>query len=152
MPLRFPPQSRTALMVPNFSAWRGRIRDPHRQPEANTLAVDALQRWSQRHRPHEGPGVVYGFDRVIETDLLRFLGQEESGDIEIADVVRIILAAADYSREITTTVMWLNKFENMDIRCIRLVPYAIDGEVYIDIQQVVPLHAGEHHPLELGAR
>ena len=67
-----------------------------------------------------------------------FLGQEESGDIEIADVVRIILAAADDSREITTTVMWLNKFENMDIRCIRLVPYAIDGEVYIDIQQVVP--------------
>lgn len=38
--------------------------------------------------------------------------------------VRIILVSADFGREITTTVLWLNEVHGMDIVCIRLVPYA----------------------------
>ena len=34
--------------------------------------------------------------------------------------------------------MWLNKRE-LDIRCIRIIPYQDNGRVLIDVQQVVPL-------------
>ena len=79
-------------------------------------------------------------------ELLQFLGHgDEVEEVEIADDVRIILAAAGFNREITTTVMWLNQFEGMDIRCVQLIPYSIDNEIYLDIQQLIPLpEAGDY--------
>jgi hypothetical protein len=52
--------------------------------------------------------------------------------------VRIILAAADFSREITSAVLWLNE-RNLDIRCVRLTPYALGERTLVDVQQVIPL-------------
>lgn len=63
----------------------------------------------------------------------------------ISSDVRIMLVSADFGRELTTTVLWLNRFVGMDIRCVRLIPYAIDGRVLLDIQQVIPLpEAGDY--------
>src|SRR5262245_5877964 len=53
--------------------------------------------------------------------------------------VRIILVSTDFGREVTTAILWLNRFDGMDIRCVRLVPYDVDGQVLLDIQQVLPL-------------
>jgi hypothetical protein len=53
-------------------------------------------------------------------------------------IVRILLVSADFGREITTTVLWLNGFEGMDIRCVRLIPYKVADDVLVDIQQVPP--------------
>src|SRR5438445_4728399 len=75
-------------------------------------------------------------------ELLDFLdaGDDEEEPVISSDV-RIILVSADFGREITTAVLWLNGFEGMDIRCVRLVPYDIDGRILLDIQQVLPLPA-----------
>ncbi len=54
-----------------------------------------------------------------------------------------MLAAADFSQEITTTVLWLNEFYAMDIRCIRLSPYRHNGRLLLDVQQVIPLPEAE---------
>lgn len=35
-------------------------------------------------------------------------------------------------------MLWLNRFDGMDIRCVRLVPYEIDSKVLLDIQQTPP--------------
>jgi hypothetical protein len=73
--------------------------------------------------------------------LTAFLGLDEDAGDEptVANQVRIVLVSADFGREITTTVLWLNSFEQMDIRCFRLVPYDLDGRVVLDVQQVIPL-------------
>lgn len=73
--------------------------------------------------------------------LVAFLGADEDAGEEptIASQVRIILVSADFGREVTTTVLWLNGFEGMDIRCVRLVPYQLDDRVVLDVQQVIPL-------------
>src|SRR4051812_40227804 len=55
-----------------------------------------------------------------------------------AQDVRIVLASAEFSRELTTAVMWLNE-RDLDIRCVRLKPYADNGRVLMDVQQVIPL-------------
>lgn len=73
-------------------------------------------------------------------ELVTFLGTTEDEDEPvISSDVRIVLVSADFGREITTAVLWLNRFEGMDIRCVRLVPYDFDGRVLLDIQQVIPL-------------
>ncbi|MFN2506611.1 MAG: hypothetical protein ABR540_20770 [Acidimicrobiales bacterium] len=37
----------------------------------------------------------------------------------------------------------------MDIRCVRLVPYEIDGKVLLDIQQVLPLPEAADYQVRL---
>jgi hypothetical protein len=58
---------------------------------------------------------------------------------ELPDLVRIILVSADFSAEITSTVMWLNDTYNTDISCYRIVAYRLGGEVLLDLQQIIPL-------------
>lgn len=76
--------------------------------------------------------------------VLDFLGWDEPDPEVFAKDVRILLASANFSKELTTAVMWLNKRE-LDIRCIRVVPYQDDGRVLVDVQQVIPLpEAGDY--------
>ena len=44
----------------------------------------------------------------------------------------------EFSRELTTSVMWLNDF-GLDIRCVRMQPYDSDGETLLDVQTVIPI-------------
>lgn len=89
-------------------------------------------------------------DRSLDArhELISFLGQDEE-DPEISSDVRIVLVSGDFGREITTTVLWLNQFEGMDIRCVRLVPYLVSGKVLLDIQQVVPLPEAEEYQVRV---
>jgi hypothetical protein len=77
-------------------------------------------------------------DRDARAELTAFIDTEEE-EPTISTDVRIMLVAADFGRELTTAVLWLNRFEGMDIRCVRLVPYRLDGHTLLDIRQVVPL-------------
>ena len=63
----------------------------------------------------------------------------EEDEPVVSREVGIMLAAADFSQEITTTVLWLNEFYSMDIRCVRLSPYRHEGRLLLDVQQVIPL-------------
>jgi hypothetical protein len=79
-------------------------------------------------------------------EIAEFIGRsEDEGSIELEKTVRIILVSANFGIEITTTVLWLNEFDGMDIKCVRLVPYELTGKVYLDIQQIIPLpEAGDY--------
>lgn len=73
-----------------------------------------------------------------EQAIREFLEVDE-GPIVFTDTVRIVLASANFSSELTTAVLWLNKQGNMDIRCVQMRPHAVDSRVLLDIQQVIPL-------------
>ena len=81
------------------------------------------------------------------TRLLDFLGRELDEDTFAQDV-RIVLASADFSAELTTSVLWLND-RDMDIRCVRLQPYEIDGRVLVDVQQIIPLPEAEDYQVRV---
>ncbi len=89
--------------------------------------VDVYARYTRRD-PHDA-----------EADILSFLGWSEPRDDQFGKDVRIVLAAADFSREVTTTVLWL-KDRGIDVRCVRLKPYRLDdGTLLVDAQQILPL-------------
>jgi len=69
----------------------------------------------------------------------------------LAGEVRVVLVAADFSKELTTAVLWLNK-RDLDIRCIRMRPYKSEGQVYVDIAQVVPLPEASDYEVRLRAQ
>jgi len=80
--------------------------------------------------------------------LLEFLDWEEPNEDQFAQEVCIILAAADFSKEITTSVLWLNE-HGLDIRCIRLRPYRDGDKLLLDIQQVIPLPEAEEYQIRI---
>ncbi|MBO0875161.1 MAG: hypothetical protein J2P19_17405 [Pseudonocardia sp.] len=65
--------------------------------------------------------------------------EDAEGEPVLGQEVGIVLASANFSQQITTTVLWLNDQYGTDIRCIRLSPYWHQGLLLLDVQQLVPL-------------
>jgi hypothetical protein len=89
-----------------------------------------------------------GEDNDAQAALLEFLGWEEPMPELFAADVKIVLVSADFSKELTTSVMWLNR-KGLDIRCVRLKPYRDDGSVYLDVQQVIPLPEAAEYEIRI---
>lgn len=78
-----------------------------------------------------------------------FLDLAPEDEADISTDVRILLVSGDFSREITTAVLWLNRFDGMDIRCVQLVAYEINGKNYLDIEQVIPLPQAADYQVQI---
>lgn len=74
-----------------------------------------------------------------ESDIRAFLGAEDEGALEFDNRVRIVLAASEFSQEVTTTVLWLSGVGGLDIRCVQMQPYQIADRTVVDIEQIIPL-------------
>lgn len=72
-----------------------------------------------------------------------WVGNPEVEDAEpsIGDA-RIVLVSSDFSRELTTTVLWLLD-KGVDIRCVRMRPYLDGDTIFADVQQILPLPEAE---------
>ena len=83
--------------------------------------------------------------------LLDFLGWESEEENEFAQDIRIVLASADFDKEIMSTVLWLND-NGLNIRCMRLKPFIDGNRTLIDIQQAIPLPEAEEYQIEVGKK
>lgn len=83
-----------------------------------------------------------------EQELLDFLEWDEPQEEDFGQDVRVVLVAADFSKEVTSTVIWLNE-RNIDIRCIRIAPYKYGNDVLLDIQQILPLPEAEDFQIRI---
>lgn len=84
--------------------------------------------------------------------ILEFLEWEDVQEDQFAQDVRIVLAAADFGKELTTAVMWLNE-RGLKIRCVRLKPYQLaNGTVLLDVQQLIPLPEAAAYQTQLGEK
>ena len=98
----------------------------------STLTFDRLVAIHQRYLTDNG------IDQDATERLLEFLDWSEPDEEQFGQEVRIVLASGDFSKELTTSVMWLNDF-GLDIRCVRMRPYANGGETLLDVQTVIPI-------------
>lgn len=73
------------------------------------------------------------------TELLReFLEQEEGDLILNTEDQRIIFVANNYRKEVTSTVLWLIDHD-VKIKCFRATPYSRGKEIFLQIEQIIPL-------------
>ena len=91
-------------------------------------AVEAYQRLLTREGKNTDP----------EEAILDFLAWPDVDEERFALGVRLLLVAQDFSRELTTAVMWLSG-RDLDIRCVRMRPYRLDDGLLLDVQQIIPL-------------
>lgn len=87
-----------------------------------------------------------------EGRLLAFLNWEEPEQEEFGDSVRIILASANFGKELTTAVLWLRE-QGLDISCVRLSPYKLgDGRLLLDVQPIIPLPEATQFQTQIGLK
>lgn len=86
-----------------------------------------------------------------KNSIISFLGVESIDEVEFDGDVRVILVAADFSTEITTAVMWLNKYD-LDITCVRMRPYSIGGQILVDLTQIIPLPEAAEYEVKIRAQ
>ena len=79
--------------------------------------------------------------------LLGLLGGTEEEPPAIDDTPRIVLVAGDFRPEVTTTVMWLIDNFEMDIRCVRLQPFAVGDRILVHSEVIIPLPEAEQYRL-----
>lgn len=80
--------------------------------------------------------------------VLDFIDVASLGEAELQEQVRIILVSADFSQEITTAVIWLNR-QGLDIRCVRLRPYKLGAQLLIDATQIIPLPEAAEYEVKI---
>jgi len=106
-------------------------------------AVDALARNRSRGTPDHD---------AARADILNHLSWSEPDEDRFADETRIILASADFGRELTTAVLWLRE-HTIDIRCVRLRPHKMeDGKILLDVQSLIPLPETTSFQTRIGAK
>ncbi len=66
------------------------------------------------------------------------MGWDEPREDEFAAEIAIVLASAEFSKELTTAVIWLADHD-IDIRCIKLRPYRLGQKILMDVAQIFPL-------------
>ena len=107
-------------------------------------AMVANMTFEQAVAAHREYLAARGLDRDAEQSLLEFLGWDEANEEEFGTDVRILLVSADFSRELTTSVLWLNE-KGLDIRCIRLRPHKLNDELVLQVEQVLPLPEAQEY-------
>jgi len=89
---------------------------------------------------------------AAKSAILEFLSWDSIDEDRFGTETRIVLASADFSKELTTAVMWLNDHD-VDIKCVRLKPYRLEnGPMLLDIQQLVPLPEAESFQTQIGVK
>lgn len=87
-------------------------------------------------------------DFDAETRLCEFLSWDTPQEDGFAKNVRIILASADFSKEITTSVLWLND-RDLDISCVRLSLHKLNDQLVLSADQIIPLPEAESYQVEV---
>jgi hypothetical protein len=82
-----------------------------------------------------------------EAAILDFLGWSEPSE-DFGKSVRIILVSPDFSKELTTAVLWLND-SGLDIRCVRMRPYSLQQRTLVEVDQIIPLREAQEYTVRL---
>jgi hypothetical protein len=92
-----------------------------------------------------------GRDEEARKALLDFIGADESDEEPVIGDARLLLVSGDFSKELTTTVLWLNG-KGLDIRCVQLQLYRIDDALIADLKQILPVPGTEEYQVRIQAK
>jgi alkylated DNA nucleotide flippase Atl1 len=100
--------------------------------------ADVVEMYARHHDVPEG---------AARAALLELLEGSEEELPSIDDTPRIVLVASDFRPEVTTTVLWLVDNFEMDVRCVRLQPFDVDGRILVHSEVIIPLPEAEQYRL-----
>lgn len=71
--------------------------------------------------------------------ICEFLGEPDLGEVVInsGNHQRLMLVAAEFRKEVTSTALWLLK-HNIRVQCFKVTPFCMGENVFLNIEQIIP--------------
>ena len=110
----------------------------------STLSKDEIRKIFQEYLSKCGEG------QTAEEALSAFFDDEDYAELALNKGIsqRIILVAANFRKEVTSTVLWLNNFR-VRVQCFRATPFAMGEELFLNIEQIIPAKDTEEFTIGL---
>ena len=104
----------------------------------STLSKSQIAEIFQKYLDKSGPG------QDAKTLICDFLGQEEFAEVVLnpGNDQRLIMVAAQFRKEVTSTVLWLLK-HRVFVKCFRAPPFKDGDDLFLTVEQVIPLPEAE---------
>jgi len=64
---------------------------------------------------------------------------------------RILLVAASFRKEVTSTVMWLLS-HGIRVQCFKVTPYKFDEQLFMNVDQIIPTREAEEFMISMSAK
>ncbi len=64
---------------------------------------------------------------------------------------RIFFVAANFRKEVTSSVLWLMNF-NLRIKCFKVTPYQFGDRIFIDFDQLIPIKDTEDYTIKMATK
>lgn len=64
---------------------------------------------------------------------------------------RIFFVAANFRKEVTSSVLWLAKF-GLEIKCFKVTPFKYGDRILIDFDQIIPIKDAEDYTIKMAAK
>jgi len=94
-----------------------------------------------------------GQGEKAEEKLVDFFEGEDYEEITLNKGVtqRIILIAANFRKEVTSTVLWLTNFK-LRLQCFKVTPYSMNEELFLNVEQIIPTKDAEEYTIGLAEK
>lgn len=100
----------------------------------------------------QGYLLSYGSNDLAEVKIREFFDAATLDEIALNQGdQRIILVAANFRKEVTSTVMWLLEHD-VKIRCMKVTPYLFNDNVLLDVEQIIPIKEVESYMIGLAKK
>ena len=88
-----------------------------------------------------------------EAKLSEFFEDTDYGDLNLNKGVtqRIILIAAKFRKEVTSTVLWLMNYK-VRLQCFRATPYSMEDFLFLKIEQIIPTQDTEDYMIGMAEK
>lgn len=104
----------------------------------STLSKSQIAEIFQKYLDRSGSG------QDARTLICDFLEQEEFAEVVLnpGNDQRLIMVAAQFRKEVTSTVLWLLK-HRVFVKCFRATPFKDGEDLFLTVEQVIPLPEAE---------
>ena len=88
-----------------------------------------------------------------EEKLSEFFDEKDYEDLNLNTGVtqRVILIAAKFRKEVTSTVLWLLNFK-IRLQCFRATLYSSDDEPFLNVEQIIPTQDTEEYMISMAGK
>lgn len=99
----------------------------------STLTKPQIIEIYQKHLDKYDPG------KNAQAEISTFLDEPDIGEVVINkdNQQRLIFVAANFRKEVTSTVLWLLS-HNINLKCFKVTPYALGDALFLNLEQIIP--------------
>lgn len=72
-------------------------------------------------------------------------------DINVGNGQRIFFVAANFRKEVTSSVMWLLN-SGLKMKCFKVTPYEYGGKILLDFDQIIPVKDAEEYTISIAKK